>query len=180
LFWLQRIQVYEGKMSTDHASPDQLECEIQNVLGSLCESLQASRWGRPEWREEVISAVGAAADRAGYRWLSHSSRSEWLWDGVAQEWQGHSLIGVPLTLEVEWHGWAEIKYDFEKLLVSRAEHRVMVCSAGSRAGAERNISRLRAMIDAFRLNRSGDRYFLACWHGRADAAGEFVFELIVV
>jgi len=165
---------------THNALPDAVESEIESVLSSLCENPHARRWGRPDWGEEVKAAVGAVAQRANYRWLSDGSHGEWLWDGVAQEWAGDYLIGIPLALEVEWHGWAEIKYDFEKLLVSRANHRVMVCSAGSRAGAETHLSRLRAMIEAFRLNQSGDRYLLACWYGRKDAAGEFIFDLIVV
>jgi hypothetical protein len=36
------------------------------------------------------------------------------------------VVDVPLILEREWNGPEEILYDFRKLILGRAQHRVMV------------------------------------------------------
>lgn len=104
-----------------------------------------------------------------------------LWDGVAQERDdARNLVRVPLALESEWMGKAAIKRDFEKLVMSRAEHKVMVCAAVSHRGVERHFDGLRVMIDACRPRQSGDRYLLAGWFGKEHTPGRFIFALHVI
>jgi len=163
-------------------TPDLMESEIQAALSALCLDPQAHRWRRPGWTREVKAAIGRIAQNHGYDWLaSGATKPAWLYDGTAQERRGDILTKLPLALESEWHGWAEIKTDFEKLLASRVVHRVMIFSEGPRRHrAEEKISRLLDMIARFQLSSSGDRYLLACWYGKDGTAGDFLFRLHVV
>jgi hypothetical protein len=77
--------------------------------------------------------------------------------------------------ESEWGGWDAIKYDFEKLMVARAAHRVIVCSAYTRKGAEKTLSNLVSMVKSFRGSQRADRYLVACWFGSPGTAGHFLF-----
>ncbi|MFZ0887515.1 MAG: hypothetical protein WA005_03615 [Candidatus Binataceae bacterium] len=161
---------------------DEVEAEIQIALQGLCRDPGAHGWRNREWTRRVKEAVGRVLSGRGHI-LSSSSRvgSAWLWDGVALERDASgNLVMVRLALESEWMGKAEIKYDFEKLLAARAEHRVMVFSAESRRGVETQVKRLRAMIAAFRQGQSGDRYLLAGWYGKGRSPGAFIFACLRV
>src|SRR6266851_1635312 len=115
---------------------DSLELGIRDALANLCADPRVSEPGW-DWHGEAIRAVGEVAQRAGHIWLPNLGAPAWLWDGVALErgsstdlWSG-ALVGIPLVLEVDWGGRSDVLYDFKKLLVARAEHRVMV--SGTRA-----------------------------------------------
>lgn len=60
--------------------------------------------------------------------------NEWLYDMVwyKEDLTTKQLISVELVLELEQHvrGIADIKYDFEKLLVANAKVRVIICTTG--------------------------------------------------
>jgi hypothetical protein len=81
---------------------------------------------------------------------------------------------------IRWGGRAKINEDFEKLVVSRAELRVMVCSAESLQGVNGHFDRLSQMIGAFRSNQHGDRYLFAGWYGKKNTPGQLVFKSHVV
>jgi hypothetical protein len=164
---------------SQNQQPDLLELEIQTALQSLCADPQAAAWSDGQWTRRLKAAVGHVARNRGYSWCSSQTGGECLWDGAMQERDGAgNLVSVPLVLESEWMGRARIKEDFEKLLVSTAKHRVMLCAAVSCRGVERHFSRLQNYIAAFRSGPD-DRYLLAGWYGKKHTAGEFIFEVHV-
>jgi hypothetical protein len=157
------------------AQPNSLEVQIQTALDSLCANPQAATWSDDEWTLRVLAAVGQVARNRGYAWRSSQAGGEFLWDGAMQERDAAcNLVGVSLALESEWMGRASIKEDFEKLLASGTEHRVMVCSAEALPGIQRQFGRLQKMIAAYR-SRPGDRYLLAGWYGKKHTAGKFIY-----
>lgn len=159
--------------------PDDVEAEIQAALQALWADATAVQWNRTEWTRRVKEAVGQVVNAHGYRWHSSDNGGEWLWDGAALERdEDGNLIDLQLALESELHGWAEIKVDFEKLMTSRAPHRVFVCTATSRDGVKEHLNRLEEMIRKFR--RSGDRYLLAGLFWPERGVGDFIFRSHVV
>jgi hypothetical protein len=158
---------------------DELEIEIQIALNLLCEAFQAAPWPPDEWTPRLKGCLGQVALKNGYSWRSSDSGGEFLWDGAMEMRDAErNLVRLVLALESEWSGKAEIKKDFEKLLVSNAEHKLMVCSAESLAGVRKHFSRLENFVAAYRT-QSDDRYLLAGWHGKEDSAGTFFFNLLV-
>jgi hypothetical protein len=166
---------------------DSLEEAVRDALVRMCgpdpRAPEPPGW---DWHGEPIRTVGEVAQQAGYLWLPDRGANlpAWLWDGVALE-QGSSqvmgsgdLIGIALALEVDWGGFGAVLYDFKKLMVARATHRVIVSGISvNRSGAERCAERLKDAVRRFQRGQSGDRYLLACWYGARHTLGEFYFDL---
>src|SRR2546430_11816980 len=75
---------------------------------------------------------------------------------------GGSLIGLPLVLESEWGTHDEaIDYDFQKLLVARAEHRVMICQ-GQGSDPDRHFKRLDRKSTRLNSSHSQISYAVFC------------------
>ncbi len=83
---------------------------------------------------------------------------------------------VPVALECEWTPGNETLWDFQKLLVSRARHRVLVMWARTARAAARAMKDLTQQVSRFRQTRGGDRYMLACY---VDDTNKFVFRVHV-
>lgn len=88
--------------------------------------------------------------------------NEWLYDVVWVKEDGDRIRDVVLVLESEWKQ-RDAEYDFDKLLLARARHRVMVFTAYKREGPGGSIERLLSRISACSLSRRGDRYLIAAW-----------------
>ena len=94
---------------------------------------------------------------------------EWLYDLTGIEEEGDYFKSIPLVLESEWK-WknnqkkyeGEILYDFRKLLVSRADHRVMVLEVESEKKEKEVVERLLQHVQKCRHSTEGDRYLFAC------------------
>lgn len=101
---------------------------------------------------------------------------EWLFDLVWYlEDEERRLISIPLVVESEWlQDWKHIKYDFEKLLQSNAQHRLMICQAYSMT-KEVLLDKFKSLIQTYQLNRKNDRYMFAI----LDREEHFHFELMM-
>lgn len=97
------------------------------------------------------------------------SNSEWLYDVTWLAWStdGSVALDVPLVLESEWKR-SGIGYDFDKLLLARAQLRVMVFETVNRGQSETITSGLLRRIAAFAPSRPGDRYLFAAWENGAN------------
>lgn len=84
---------------------------------------------------------------------------------------GQSIVDAELIVESEWDPDG-IQYDFQKLMLGRARHRLMIFPQKSRKLARTVTNRLITEIQNFRLSQSGDRYLFAVWHNEG-AAFEF-------
>lgn len=60
---------------------------------------------------------------------------EWLYDVTWLDYDDKHLLNVPLVAEIEWGNWSAIRDDFEKLLLARADVRLMIF----REQSDRNI-----------------------------------------
>ncbi len=102
----------------------------------------------------------------------------WLYDLV---WYKNDLnerlITVSLTLESEWEmNWPAIKYDFEKLLLSNAEKRIMICQTKIKEEIEVLFNNFEQSINSYILGNSSDRFLIIVYN---DNNGKFIPKLIL-
>lgn len=126
------------------------------------------------WTRKIKSALaGLASDERvpsappGCRrsvWASGAcnAHEEWLYDLCWLDCEGGFLIGMPLAVESEWGPPGDIFDDFQKLVQSRADVRLMVYDGGYRSQDEmiRGFSR---QIEKFTHSNPNDRYLLAAF-----------------
>jgi hypothetical protein len=146
---------------------DQTEEMIVTAVEAVPEKLKIST--RTDWTSTLKRQVGDLGK--SLKWLVCASGfeddfdKEWLYDLVWYENNDNSeLLDVPLVLETEWdQDFAGIKYDFEKLLLSKARYKVMVFEGDSTTIPEA-LARLSAMVAHCRLTASGERYLFFAWN----------------
>jgi len=74
------------------------------------------------------------------------------------------LHSVPLILECEWHtSYERIKYDFEKLLICKAELKIMIFQSSAHQAPEL-FQLLEAGISAFNSMSTDEIYLLICFN----------------
>lgn len=118
------------------------------------------------WTRAIKNAVGSIGRQRGYRVYAASSKferdGEWVFDLGWYEMRGEFIVDVPLALESEWTISGAMD-DFQKLLISRAQNRVMVLWSRRRAPAEALVGSLIGQVGKYRGSRRGDRYLFCFW-----------------
>jgi hypothetical protein len=163
-------------------APDQIETAVIALLRAIAPQL-CSLGGRSEWTK-VLTTQFAQLGRSKFGYYVRGvglayepgagdepdvQRGGWLYDfawlkyrRAGPDWE---LADVALAGESEW-GLAQngIDYDFEKLLASRAAHRVMVIRTppGQENKAEAMITMLQERVAPFTRSVKEDRYLLVC------------------
>ncbi len=130
--------------------------------------------------QNLIVALGQLGKSRGHEVCGGGcldfGRGEWLYDLVWLKHRDGFVVDVPLILESEWsHHYSDITYDFRKLLVGRAQHRIMVFQQGPHL-VEGVFRRLAEEVRTFSLTQAGDRYLLL---GLTSPGGGFTHELLV-
>ena len=148
----------------------------EQVMIRLC------RWGlKKKWW------VGAAGMHKREEMKKYAKKhggtigSEWLYDFTCLEYNDDDwLKGIPLVAECEWGSVDDINGDFEKLLLARADVRIMIFNGNHYRGGERSISSdglraFRKYIKECEHTGPGDTYlFAARLHESEDRDGESV------
>lgn len=156
-----------------HSSDSRFPKTLDQTERAVCRALvhlNANWWRYAKtdgaWTRAVKNTVGALGSKRGYRVYAASSKyernGEWVFDLGWFRMRGELVVDVPLALESEWSP-PDAMDDFQKLLVSRAHHRVMVLWSRRFSSAERLITSLIHQVAIYRGSRSGDRYLFCCW-----------------
>ncbi len=151
---------------------------VDKTERAVCKALtrfHKNWWRYPKtdgaWTRAVKNTVGTIGHQLGYRVYAASSKfernGEWVFDLGWFKMRGEIIIDLPLALESEWSP-DDAMDDFQKLLVSRARHRVMVLWSRKRTSADRLITSLIRQVATYRGSQSGDRYLFCCWVDRPD------------
>ena len=130
---------------------------------------------RKPWTREVKTALCRWGVEQGFHAYAHSvkdrfrdlpkkkrPRYEWLFDVVCLTYRGRYLDRVALVAECEWGGEDEIYDDFEKLLVARAEIRLMVFDADQLSKGNK-FRKFEKYVKRFKRTRREDTYILAAY-----------------
>jgi len=106
------------------------------------------------------------------------TEGEWLFDLLWSENQGTEFVDLPLALECEWQRSKDaIFHDFQKLVVARARHRVMIFQQETEGKVREMFETLRRQVRDFKGTQKGDRYLLAGYSWKP--APKFDFDLLV-
>ncbi len=151
-------------------NPDEIEAQIIQIATGMSERAVAEKWADKLWTTGLLFPIGELGKRLGHYVCAPQCREleigqgGWLYDLVWLRKSGGDLIGLPLVLESEWGTHDEaIDYDFQKLLVARAEHRVMICQ-GQGSDPDRHFKRFTEQVGHCALTQPGDRYLFLCYH----------------
>lgn len=116
--------------------------------------------------QQLLVACSKAHAIQGIHW------GEWLYDMVWYEINkednidGETLKDIHLVVESEWGSEYEVRRDFEKLIVARSRHRLMIFESNSLNNIQDIIDDLISIVKRCKLSQTGDRYMFAgyCKH----------------
>jgi hypothetical protein len=159
-------------------TPDDVEREIMSELLTASSVGQQFGWDNRAWTRGVKNAIVAVGKRLNHRTAGNGCDSddgcEWLYDVLWYKVDDAFLRDVLLVAESEWGDLKAIKCDFEKLLVARADHRVMVFESNGIVGIRDIVANIVAWVRNYRRSERTDRFLLAGW-----AVNHWQFFLIV-
>lgn len=164
---------------------DNIEKEIKKILKTMSNEPAASKWKDPKWTREIKNRICTLGEKMGFGVCASGTKKkdrweEWLYDVTwfKNNKKDEYIAYFPLVLECEWRDEKEISYDFEKLLLARARHRVMIFQEErKKSNAQEIIEKLKEEARRFKDSQSGDRYFFAGWDYKTD---RFEFDLLVL
>lgn len=141
---------------------DELEQAVINCAIGVAQRAVADNSSDKTWTENLISTLAKLGQGrnyyvCGHRCHEYGGQGEWLYDLVWLENHDGFIVDVPLILESEWRVDSKgILEDFEKLLVGRAQHRVMIFQ--QKSDVKRISDRCIEQVRRFGQTRAGDRY----------------------
>jgi hypothetical protein len=147
---------------------DNIEHAIVQALQHSCLSPQACEWSDPEWTSQIKNALAEEGKNRGY-WVyasgcAKADEGEWLYDLCWLKYNGYFLTDAELVMESEWDPYG-LDDDFQKLLLARARHRLMIFWVGPTTDPKEVAQHLTEQIALCSQTQPGDRYLLAAWHG---------------
>jgi hypothetical protein len=159
---------------------DSIERKVVKALRLVEEKAESIPITDAAWTRAVKNDLARAETSLGYEVYASScdeaTDSEWLFDVTWIKYdENRYMKSVPLVLESEWAHRAVLD-DFCKLIVARADHRVLIFWENDQNAADKRIDELVQEVTNSGLTQSGDRYLFACW---LEAEDRFLFCLYV-
>jgi hypothetical protein len=145
-----------------------IAAELRTQLTRLAKSSSFQEAGRKQRTRRITTTLGEWADSnpewtAYYSGNSNKKHCEWLFDVAALELPNGWLLNAPLLVESELGSPSEVQDDFQRLLLARADVRVLVFQQRDAKRADTLISELDLAISKYRSSEPTDRYFFACY-----------------
>ena len=138
--------------------------QLQYVLNSLVRQARIrGGWDTRTWTHQIKAKLVQLGKKAGYQTCTNGKvqgaqwDKEWLYDLAWVQASDRFIVqDVFLVAEIEWGKTRAIQYDFQKLLLARADCRVMIFD-----DTDGLHEPLIAQARAFGKSRPGDRYLFA-------------------
>ena len=155
--------------------------DIQRTIDGVAELANRNRWkSNAQWTRAVNNGLCRLAQSKGLDTCARSCASarwrEYLFDVLCLETRDSDVEGQPqeyldspLVVECEWGNRACITHDFEKLLLARADVRLMIFQASGAKRAEAIIEHLLNYVRVYRRSATGDRYIFAVYCASTDS-----------
>jgi hypothetical protein len=145
-----------------------IETEILDSLSEVDRNYLSLGEKNRKWTNAIKNAVGDVGQRHQYVVYASECKfrrnGEWMFDLT---WSKESRkngykFRLPLVLESEWDP-KDIRWDFSKLLVARADLRVMVFWGHTKEKAENMLDDMLEQIGKYEGSAIGDRYMFIYW-----------------
>jgi hypothetical protein len=154
--------------------------EIQSILASLPKANPG--WAGWEWTKamkraliELASVHGCKACASG---CLEANWPEWLYDVTwlrqGEDDQKGLLTDSPFVAEIEWSNKGAVMDEFQKLLLARADTKLMMFSATTIDGGKGLMDKMARQIKAYSRTDVGDRYILVCMSCRNNKDYEYI------
>lgn len=129
--------------------------------------------------KEVIGSIGLQMNYGVAASGNNNFEYEWLYDIIWYETNDSGFLKLKLAVESELcYDLGQIKYDFDKLLVTNAELRIMICMSFPHGkGFEQIYRQCLNSVTNYELLPIGSRFLLLIWDDYD--SGEFKPYLIV-
>ena len=156
---------------------DRIVDEVRKALNGLFDEPDR------DWTRGVKSALCEACTNCNDEYQMYAGGvdvdvegGEWLYDVTCLLYDANGYIKhIPLVAESEWQGVDQINYDFEKLLLARADVRVMVFDGNYWGADDDKFEEFAKYITKCDRTEPGDTYLLAAWPHRESESNEFQF-----
>lgn len=123
------------------------------------------------WTAAMLDAITNEGKMQGYFTCAPKTQapkahwgSEWLFDVCWLEYKGDSLRKLALAAECEW--WSvkpeEHEHDFSKLVVARADLRLLICEVQNKTKFAELVEWLKCHAASFDA-ANNDEYMVSCW-----------------
>ncbi|HMU88272.1 MAG TPA: hypothetical protein PKC11_11700 [Agitococcus sp.] len=141
--------------------------EIKVIFDKFPERSKAESWSpSTDWTSAVkrsLCDLAASKNLASCASIDNADYSEWLYDVVWLETQEGAkdttnVIDCVLVCESEWGNVGHIRDDFQKLLLAKADYRLMIFQANSLDGFNKILLQLKEQICLFKKSVISDRY----------------------
>ena len=158
---------------------------IQTALEAAAADLEKLPYTDDKWTRFIMTLLcKVGQDEKYYVCTSkadQADRSEWLFDLTWIKYDETQPIKLGLVLECEWGVGREeadkkfdkIEYDFQKLILARADLRCMIFWADDEAQARKDILRLLNQVQRFQMSEPGDNYLFCVVLGEERHFGFF-------
>ena len=144
--------------------PDSNELEIEGCLRDAGAAAVEERWDTPRWTKELKTRIAKLPFARGLTAYSHEHPDgEWLYDLTLLKQTKGSLDRCVLAAESEWGRRSDVSNDFQKLILARADYRLMIYEVFHEDDADRIARDLIAEVANFESRAEGDRYMFAAW-----------------
>jgi len=162
-------------------SYDAVEKKVMAAVALVPPLAPDGLWPNRRWTHEIKAHLGAMGLERGHSVFADEclgAGAQWLFALCWVDLRKGRMRGLPLALEVEWNlNMGEIAEDFDKLLQSTAQHRVMVFEQRNAPDVAMVLKSLKARIAAYGPRRKGDRFLFA---GYDFTGRKLLFDLLVV
>ncbi len=151
----------------DEGQLDVVEHDVIAVLKKVAKN-QDELSRDSDWTKEIKNGLIELGHRHGFKAYASSCEGsdggEWLFDVCWLQLENKHIRRVPLILESEWNkAMKGLMDDFPKLVIAKAEHRVMVFQADNEGTMREALEEFHDEIEGNPMTLPEDRYLFACW-----------------
>ncbi len=148
-----------------HAELDSIERQVVDVLEQIAKDRDAMP-KTADWTRRIKKDLAQLGHTLEYYvnagGCEDADGGEWLFDLCWFEMDGKHVRRSPLILESEWEA-VSLTGDFAKLVIGRAEHRVMIFQAKNKEERKAYLAGFLREIRNSMNTAPRDRYLFACW-----------------
>ncbi len=163
---------------------DKIEKQIKKILEAMLHEDEISSWSNPKWTKEIKRRICKLGKEMEFYVCASTCNEktdweEWLYDVIWLKLDKDKyIVYSPLAMECEWGDIQDIRNDFEKLLLARTKHRIMIFQGMKKKGdVLKIIENLKDEVSKFEGSQPGDRYLFAGYDNNTD---RFEFDLLVI
>ena len=159
---------------------DEVEMAIRETVNGIAADEGHEAWSDANWTKELKNALVKLGQRHDFQGFASGSEwapwGEWLFDLTWADEPAGFLRSLPLIVEMEWRDRG-VDDDFQKLVVARAEHRVLLFNFPPGQSRQPVLDRLLGNVTEFAGTCVGDRYLIGGW---VDTDDRFQWSLHIV